>query len=368
MNSGKKSEDLSRVLFILEKDDIIDYSLSTHSDLENISFFPDEKEVLFFPFSSFEIKEIKKIENINGNKFIIRLLYLGKYINEFQKENINEKDLILSNSEFKKEIIQFGLINKDTEKKGIKQLLKEYKSFKEKIDNEHEFKLSNLKERGVIDNKINIVSLTILKNKYIFVRGNFELMTEINAYSVETKSLKMKIPLKEKNENSWDFRYKRLEIYKKDEKDLNMKNILLISDIYLIKINLVDNNWKFVKILTKGKFLSNLDIIELDYKPPDSQNFETNIFNYEGNFKTKIKTLFKPEKTHEINGKFLITYTYQRLMSTTTIFDMRNNYKKVLEKSYFHHDIYGFPDKDTIVLPPNTNKFIFLNLNKFEIK
>ena len=73
-------------------------------------------------------------------------------------------------------------------------------------------------------------------------------MNEINVYSVETKSLKMKIPLKEKNENSWDFRYKILEIYKKDEKDLNMKNILLISDIYLIKINLVNNSWKFVKI------------------------------------------------------------------------------------------------------------------------
>ena len=67
-------------------------------------------------------------------------------------------------------------------------------------------------------------------------------MNEINVYSVETKSLKIKIPLKEKNENSWDLRYKRLEIYKKDEKDLNLKNILLISDIYLIKINLVDNS------------------------------------------------------------------------------------------------------------------------------
>ena len=67
-------------------------------------------------------------------------------------------------------------------------------------------------------------------------------MNEINVYSVETKSLKMKILLKEKNENSWDLRYKRLEIYKKDEKDLNLKNILLISDIYLIKINLVDNS------------------------------------------------------------------------------------------------------------------------------
>ena len=88
MNSGKKSDNLSKVLFILEKDDNIDYSLSTHSDLENVSFFPDEKEVLFFPFSSFEIKEIKTSITNNENIYIINLLYLGKYIKEFKEENI----------------------------------------------------------------------------------------------------------------------------------------------------------------------------------------------------------------------------------------------------------------------------------------
>ena len=54
----------SKVLFILEKDDNINYDLSTHEDLENISFYPNEKEVLFLPFSSFEIKEVTKKENI----------------------------------------------------------------------------------------------------------------------------------------------------------------------------------------------------------------------------------------------------------------------------------------------------------------
>ena len=88
LNSGKKSDNLSKVLFILEKDDNIDYSLSTHSDLENVSFFPDEKEVLFFPFSSFEIKEIKTSITNNENIYIINLLYLGKYIKEFKEENI----------------------------------------------------------------------------------------------------------------------------------------------------------------------------------------------------------------------------------------------------------------------------------------
>ena len=106
-----------------------------------------------------------------------------------------------------------------------------------------------------------------------------------------------------------------------------------------------------------------------------------NIFNYDGNFKTIIK-LNHPSDTrkniHEINGRYLIVYTYQRGRSITTIFDMRKNYKKLLEKIYMHLDIYSFPDKETIVLPPNPTtefgdekecgKFIFINLNTFEEK
>ena len=45
---------------INKKDDNIGYNLSTHGDIEKISFIPNEREVLFFPFSSFEIKDIKK--------------------------------------------------------------------------------------------------------------------------------------------------------------------------------------------------------------------------------------------------------------------------------------------------------------------
>ena len=74
MNQNNNNE-FNKVLFILEKDSHIDYNLSTHADIEKISFYPNEKEVLFFPFSSFEIKEI----NINNeNIYEIKLLYLGK--------------------------------------------------------------------------------------------------------------------------------------------------------------------------------------------------------------------------------------------------------------------------------------------------
>jgi hypothetical protein len=76
------SNKLYNTLFILEKDDNINYNLSTHCDLENESCYPDEKMVLFFPFSFFEIKGINQINIEHEKVFEIRLLYLGSYIKE----------------------------------------------------------------------------------------------------------------------------------------------------------------------------------------------------------------------------------------------------------------------------------------------
>ena len=120
-----KNEKLKKVLYILEKDDKIDYSLSTHSDIENISIYPYEKEVLFFPFSSFEIQDIQDINYNNEVIYEIKLLYLGKYIKEI--ENI---DTDIPDCEFKKEIIKMGLIpEKKLEK--TKEVIKQYKEFKD---------------------------------------------------------------------------------------------------------------------------------------------------------------------------------------------------------------------------------------------
>ena len=60
LENEEDDKELIKVLFILEKDNKMDYSLSTHADIENISVNPKEKEVLFFPLSTFEIKEINK--------------------------------------------------------------------------------------------------------------------------------------------------------------------------------------------------------------------------------------------------------------------------------------------------------------------
>ena len=59
------SKNLCKILYILEKDENMNYILSTHGDIKNISYFPHKKEVLFYPFSSFEIKGVKKVERNN---------------------------------------------------------------------------------------------------------------------------------------------------------------------------------------------------------------------------------------------------------------------------------------------------------------
>ena len=70
-----------------------------------------EREVLFFPFSSFEIKTIKDAKFENEKIYEIRLLYLGKYLKKIE----NDKELInkatnLPESDFKTQLIKFGLI------------------------------------------------------------------------------------------------------------------------------------------------------------------------------------------------------------------------------------------------------------------
>ena len=63
-------------------------NLNTHADIENISIFPGEGEVLFFPFSSFGIEQIEQVQ-VNPERYNLRMKYLGKYIQDFIKEKIH---------------------------------------------------------------------------------------------------------------------------------------------------------------------------------------------------------------------------------------------------------------------------------------
>jgi hypothetical protein len=90
LNNTEENNNFYKVLITLTKDDSkddnINYSLSTHADIEKISFFPREKEVLFFPFSCFAIQNVEKD---NSGVYKIGLLYLGKYLKTIESIDIS---------------------------------------------------------------------------------------------------------------------------------------------------------------------------------------------------------------------------------------------------------------------------------------
>ena len=64
---------------------------SSNADIEFLSAYSNEKEVIFFPFSSFCLENISKGEFKGKNCIIINLEYLGKYQNILDniKNNVN---------------------------------------------------------------------------------------------------------------------------------------------------------------------------------------------------------------------------------------------------------------------------------------
>ena len=143
LGKENKDKDLKKVLYTLEKDINLDYSLSTHADIEKISCIPTEREVLFFPFSSFEIKSLQEIEIVlpieNSEKtkkekiYEIKLLYLGKYLKDIENDqNIINNEKAIPDSEFKNEILKAGLI-KPENIKNTKQIYNQFIKFKKEI-------------------------------------------------------------------------------------------------------------------------------------------------------------------------------------------------------------------------------------------
>ena len=165
-----KDKDLTKVLFILEKDDNLGYNLSTHCDLEKISFKTKEKQVLFFPFSSFEIKEIKEI-NIGKEKgYQIKLSYLNDYLKNIENDNniINNENKI-ADSEFKNILSGFGLIPKENlENINAKILYNTYKQYEKDIGYDDESAVTN----NIITGKITMGKDDI--NREIQIISSFE--------------------------------------------------------------------------------------------------------------------------------------------------------------------------------------------------
>ena len=100
---------MENVIFVIKIQKEIDEINVSNVDLQKISYFKHESEILFFPFSVFEVSSIIEKDNY----YEINLNYLGKYRDLFKNENpINLLKKNLPKTEFLK-TSEKVIINKD---------------------------------------------------------------------------------------------------------------------------------------------------------------------------------------------------------------------------------------------------------------
>ena len=112
---GKNDDKKYGIIFILKNNKDIINKYTSNADIEFLSAFGQEREVIFFPFSAFCLENIKK-GNFKGKNFIvINLEYLRKYkdILDSIKKDENFKDNFIytfDKQNFSKEIIKSNII------------------------------------------------------------------------------------------------------------------------------------------------------------------------------------------------------------------------------------------------------------------
>ena len=76
---GKNDDLFCGIVFLVKNNENITKKYSSNADIENLSKYPDEKEVLFFPYTTFYLKNIYEQNYENKNCVFMELEYLGKY-------------------------------------------------------------------------------------------------------------------------------------------------------------------------------------------------------------------------------------------------------------------------------------------------
>ena len=120
-NEAKKFiENVFLILNIKEGD-----NFSNCASIKEYSYYEEENEVLFFPFTCFEIKNLYL--NENNDYHIVELNYLGEYENLFKGKNPEELvKFAPSNSNFVKDIFASNIID-EKYKLSVKRLNAKYK-------------------------------------------------------------------------------------------------------------------------------------------------------------------------------------------------------------------------------------------------
>ena len=134
---GETDDKFYGILIKLHNNNIIPYNTITQGvDIESFSTYPNEKEVLFFPYSPFFLKGISKVNLENKTYAIIELDNIEKYDLKEESSNSSWKNNIedtfcdtFNYRNYSKDIIQSNLICDDKSKiyEMMKNKLKQYK-------------------------------------------------------------------------------------------------------------------------------------------------------------------------------------------------------------------------------------------------
>ena len=375
------NKNLSKVLFILEKDENLEYSLLTHADIEQLSFFSKEQEVLFFPFSSFELKKIEE-KRIKGEKrYEIKLLYLGKYLKEIENDNnIIKNKIIIPESEYKNEFISSGLIQKEKfENINTKDLHEKFKNYEKEI-----------KENDIKSNKI-IGEIFIEKediNKEILIINSLNNINKEYKYGMERSykdilnegEIKKNIEIRingEKIKFSYNHAFEKEGKYKIEyifKKKLKHINHLFYTCVRLINLDLSHLNTEEVTHMNKMFYncnsLENLDLSNLNTEKVIYMN---NMFFGCSLLKTLKLSSFKTQNVIDMSGLFKNCNALEELdlsnFITSKVKDMSDMFNKC--NSLISLNLSNFDTKDVINMNSmfnNCKNLIKLDLTNFDTK
>ena len=233
-----------RVLFVLKNNNLIlDEIFNTHADLEKISSY-DEKEILFFPFSCFEVVQISEIIIDNKEVLKIDLNYISHYDSKLKNENtINEINIhnIPIDSKFKNEIMKTDIINQEElSQMTVLDIINNANSFLNETKSLIESKESNFssisfdKNNNSNSNKLSISDLNIL-----------------NSNNSKENIILEQIPEKNDNNNNDDNNINKICLSKK--KLILLISFIILMIIIIVVLTIINNKNKKKNNLNKNK-------------------------------------------------------------------------------------------------------------------
>ena len=171
------NDDLINIIFILKKNDNnSDESLRTYINISDVAKMGNEREVLFLPFSAFEIKKInpKKTES-NKTYYEIELDYLDKYTDKLKLIRNNN---FLKKTHFGEEISKIGIIEESKiEKNTNKALVENFYKFDKKFE-ENKKNIENNNYSEQIKENLNKDLIYLVKKEDIDNNGEVQILGE----------------------------------------------------------------------------------------------------------------------------------------------------------------------------------------------